>query len=170
MSSNCDCASCGQPPRWQRESHPDFDTVFSMLRQDGFLETDRDRPIIGVCNTWNEIVPGHLHLRDLAEQVKLGIRSAGGVGPGVRLRGALRRLWQRQCRLPLHPAHARQYRRQRGADGRGPPFRRHGAAIQLRQEQPRRDDGYGPGRPALHLRGRRHGPQHVPRARSWAPP
>jgi dihydroxy-acid dehydratase len=51
-----------------------------MLRQDGLLETDRDHPIIGVCNTWNEIVPGHLHLRDLAEQVKLGIRSSGGVG------------------------------------------------------------------------------------------
>ena len=76
----CECASCGQPPRWQRESHPDFDTVFSMLRQDGFLEEDRDRAVIGVCNTWNELVPGHLHLRDLAEQVKLGVRGAGGVG------------------------------------------------------------------------------------------
>ena len=80
MSSNCGCANCCQPPRWQRESHPDFDTVFSMLRQDGLLETDRDHPMIGVCSTWNEIVPGHLHLRDLAEQVKLGIRSSGGVG------------------------------------------------------------------------------------------
>jgi dihydroxy-acid dehydratase len=80
MSPHCECTNCGQPPRWQRESHPDFDTVFSMLRQDGLLESDRDRPIIGVCNTWNEIVPGHLHLRDLAEQVKLGIRSSGGVG------------------------------------------------------------------------------------------
>jgi len=73
------CRSCALP-RWQQESHPDFDTVFSMLRQDGLVEEDRDRPIIGVCNTWNEIVPGHLHLRVLAEQVKLGVRAAGGVG------------------------------------------------------------------------------------------
>ena len=80
MSCNDSCTACAQPPRWQRESHPDFDSVFSMLRQDGLLESDRDRPIIGVCNTWNEVVPGHLHLRDLAEQVKLGIRGAGGVG------------------------------------------------------------------------------------------
>ena len=79
MPDPCACPECSGP-RWQQESHPDFDTVFSMLRQDGFLETDRDRPVIGVCNTWNEIVPGHLHLRDLAEQVKLGVRAAGGAG------------------------------------------------------------------------------------------
>jgi dihydroxy-acid dehydratase len=69
-----------QRPRWQREAHPDFDTVFSMLQQDGFLESDRDRPVIGVCNTWNEIIPGHLHLRDLAQQVKQGVRAGGGIG------------------------------------------------------------------------------------------
>ncbi|MFH1571653.1 MAG: dihydroxy-acid dehydratase, partial [Gemmatimonadota bacterium] len=80
MSAPSSCARCGQPPLWQRESHPDFDTVFSMLHQDGLLEADRDRPVIGVCNTWNEVVPGHLHLRDLAEQVKLGVRDAGGAG------------------------------------------------------------------------------------------
>jgi dihydroxy-acid dehydratase len=80
MPSPCSCPQTCPPPRWQQESHPDFDTVFSMLRQDGLLETDRDRPVIGVCNTWNEVVPGHLHLRDLAEQAKLGIRAGGGVG------------------------------------------------------------------------------------------
>jgi len=80
MAINCGCGSCSERPRWQQESHPDFDSVYEMLLQDGFLESDRDRPFIGVCNTWNEIIPGHLHLRDLAEQVKLGIRAAGGVG------------------------------------------------------------------------------------------
>lgn len=68
MEGPCSCSSCTPKPRWQQESHPDFDTVFPMLRQDGFLEEDRNRPFIGVGNTWNEIVPGHLHLRDLAEQ------------------------------------------------------------------------------------------------------
>ena len=80
MEGPCSCSSCTPKPRWQQESHPDFDTVFPMLRQDGFLEEDRNRPFIGVGNTWNEIVPGHLHLRDLAEQAKLGIRANGGVG------------------------------------------------------------------------------------------
>lgn len=37
-----------------------------------------DRPIIAVVNSWNEIVPGHAHLRDLAEHVKQGVREAGG--------------------------------------------------------------------------------------------
>jgi len=80
MTDNRGCGQCGQHPRWQEEQHPDFDTVFEMLEQDGFLKSDRESPFIGVGNTWNEIIPGHLHLRDLAEQVKLGIRSAGGVG------------------------------------------------------------------------------------------
>lgn len=39
---------------------------------------DLDRPIIAVVNTWNEIVPGHTPLRDLAEHVKRGIYQAGG--------------------------------------------------------------------------------------------
>lgn len=39
---------------------------------------DLDRPIIAVVNSWNEIVPGHCHLRELAEHVKKGILAAGG--------------------------------------------------------------------------------------------
>jgi dihydroxy-acid dehydratase len=37
-----------------------------------------DRPIIAVVNSWNEIVPGHAHLRDLAAHVKQGIIDNGG--------------------------------------------------------------------------------------------
>lgn len=37
-----------------------------------------DRPIIAVVNSWNEIVPGHAHLRDLAVHVKQGIIDNGG--------------------------------------------------------------------------------------------
>lgn len=40
---------------------------------------DLSKPIIGVVNSWNEIVPGHCHLRDLAEEVKRGVREAGGL-------------------------------------------------------------------------------------------
>jgi len=39
---------------------------------------DLDRPIVAVVNTWNEIVPGHAPLRELAEHVKRGIIQAGG--------------------------------------------------------------------------------------------
>ena len=38
-----------------------------------------DKPFIGIVNSYSEIVPGHMHLRELAESVKSGIRAAGGV-------------------------------------------------------------------------------------------
>ena len=38
-----------------------------------------EKPFIGVVNTWNEINPGHKHLRNLAEAVKYGIIEAGGI-------------------------------------------------------------------------------------------
>jgi dihydroxy-acid dehydratase len=37
------------------------------------------KPFIGVVNSFNEIVPGHIHLRTLTDAVKAGIRNAGGV-------------------------------------------------------------------------------------------
>ncbi len=38
-----------------------------------------DKPVIAVANSWNEIVPGHVHLRRLADRVKAGIEAAGGL-------------------------------------------------------------------------------------------
>ena len=40
---------------------------------------DLDKPVIGVVNSWNEIVAGHVPLRGLAEPIKDGIRQAGGL-------------------------------------------------------------------------------------------
>jgi dihydroxy-acid dehydratase len=37
------------------------------------------RPIIGICNTWSELAPCHVHLRELAEHVKRGVWEAGGL-------------------------------------------------------------------------------------------
>ncbi len=37
------------------------------------------KPFIGIVNTWNEINPGHMHLRNLAQAVKLGVAEAGGI-------------------------------------------------------------------------------------------
>lgn len=51
----------------------------SLLRALGLASEDRDRPLIGIANSYTELVPGHLHLRSLAEQVKYGVWQAGGV-------------------------------------------------------------------------------------------
>jgi dihydroxy-acid dehydratase len=44
----------------------------------GYTEDDLKKPLIGVVNSFNEIIPGHFHLKDIAEAVKLGITAAGG--------------------------------------------------------------------------------------------
>jgi dihydroxy-acid dehydratase len=38
-----------------------------------------DKPFIGVANSYNNIIPGHIHLNELAAEVKKGIRDAGGI-------------------------------------------------------------------------------------------
>ena len=60
-------------------------TPFNYVTE-GIIESlgleDKDihnKPFIGIVNTWNELNPGHKHLRDLAEAVKLGIAEAGGI-------------------------------------------------------------------------------------------
>jgi dihydroxy-acid dehydratase len=50
----------------------------SYLRGVGFTKEDLHKPIIGVANTWTEIGTCNMHLRDVAEAVKQGIREAGG--------------------------------------------------------------------------------------------
>src|SRR5205085_1054025 len=50
----------------------------AMLRACGLKDDDLKKPLIGVANTWIEIGPCNLHLRELAEHVKQGIREAGG--------------------------------------------------------------------------------------------
>ena len=50
----------------------------AMFKAVGFTDDDLCRPLIGVANTWIEIGPCNYHLRDLAIDVKRGIREAGG--------------------------------------------------------------------------------------------
>lgn len=50
----------------------------SLMKAMGYTDEEIRRPLIGVANSWNEIVPGHTHLREIAEAVKAGIRMAGG--------------------------------------------------------------------------------------------
>ena len=51
----------------------------ALLNALGVGDEDLERPFVGIANAWNEIVPGHLHLRDLAEFVKKGVHLAGGI-------------------------------------------------------------------------------------------
>ncbi len=44
----------------------------------GYTAEDLKKPLIGICNSFNEIIPGHFHLRDIADAVKLGVSAAGG--------------------------------------------------------------------------------------------
>ena len=51
----------------------------AMLRAVGLTDEDMQKPLIGVANTWIEVMPCNIHLRRLSEKVKAGIRAAGGV-------------------------------------------------------------------------------------------
>lgn len=51
----------------------------SLLRAVGVKDEDFKKPFIGIANSYSEIVPGHVHLRELVEYVKKGIKDAGGV-------------------------------------------------------------------------------------------
>ncbi|MBC8387142.1 MAG: dihydroxy-acid dehydratase [Actinobacteria bacterium] len=50
----------------------------SIFKSLGYTDEEISRPIIGVVNSANELIPGHMHLDSIAEAVKAGIRIAGG--------------------------------------------------------------------------------------------
>ena len=50
----------------------------SLFKAMGYIDEEIARPMIGVVNSANEIIPGHIHLDRIAEDVKAGIRMAGG--------------------------------------------------------------------------------------------
>jgi L-arabonate dehydrase len=63
---------------------------FGKIDKDGFIHRSwvgrglpegifDGRPIIGICNTWSELTPCHLHFREIAEHVKRGVWESGGI-------------------------------------------------------------------------------------------
>jgi len=50
----------------------------SLLKAMGVTDEEIERPFVGVANSYNEYVPGHIHLDKVGEAVKAGIRMAGG--------------------------------------------------------------------------------------------
>ena len=51
----------------------------SLLRACGVTDAEMGKPFIGVANSFTDIVPGHIHLKQIADAVKMGISQAGGV-------------------------------------------------------------------------------------------
>lgn len=51
----------------------------SLFHAMGYTNEELQRPMIGVVNSFNEIVPGHMHLREIADAVKMGVAEAGGM-------------------------------------------------------------------------------------------
>jgi len=73
--------SASHPLKWRSQALTDGASrapARAMLRATGLTDADLERPLVGVANTWIEIGPCNYHLRDLAADVKAGIREAGG--------------------------------------------------------------------------------------------
>ncbi|MBL7165932.1 MAG: dihydroxy-acid dehydratase [Dehalococcoidales bacterium] len=51
----------------------------SLLHAVGVSRSDIDKPFVGIINSFSEIVPGHMHLRSIAEAVKQGVYAGGGM-------------------------------------------------------------------------------------------
>ncbi len=51
----------------------------ALLRACGLSEEDFDKPLIGIANSYTDIIPGHVHLREFVQPIKEEVRKAGGV-------------------------------------------------------------------------------------------
>ncbi|MEM3492142.1 MAG: dihydroxy-acid dehydratase, partial [Nitrososphaerota archaeon] len=51
----------------------------ALLRAIGLTDHDFGKPIVAIANSWNEVVPGHMHLDRVAKKIKEGIRTRDGV-------------------------------------------------------------------------------------------
>ena len=50
----------------------------SLMRATGMTDEDIKKPFIAICNSFNEVIPGHVHLNKVAELIKEEVRKAGG--------------------------------------------------------------------------------------------
>jgi dihydroxy-acid dehydratase len=51
----------------------------SLMKASGYTDWEIERPWIGVANAYNQIIPGHVHLKRITEAVRAGIYAAGGL-------------------------------------------------------------------------------------------
>jgi dihydroxy-acid dehydratase len=57
---------------------PEWSSTRSLYKSMGYTDHDLEKPLIGIANSWNRVVPGHYNLRQVSEYVQQGIRQAGG--------------------------------------------------------------------------------------------
>ena len=57
---------------------PEWAMHRSLYKAMGYSDYDLDRPMIGIANSWNRVVPGHYNLNQVSQFVQQGIRQAGG--------------------------------------------------------------------------------------------
>jgi dihydroxy-acid dehydratase len=57
---------------------PNWTKVRALFKSMGYSDLDLERPLIGIANSWNRLVAGHLNLRQVAEHATQGILQAGG--------------------------------------------------------------------------------------------
>lgn len=50
----------------------------ALLKASGLIDEEINNPLVGIVNSFNEIVPGHVHLKDITEAVKRGVLMGGG--------------------------------------------------------------------------------------------
>ena len=55
----------------------------SLFKAMGYTNAEMERPLIGIANSANEIIPGHIHLDKIVEAVKAGVYMAGGASHRV---------------------------------------------------------------------------------------
>ena len=72
-------ADATQRPSERALAGPQGAYARALLKATGLGDEDLGRPLVGIANSYSEFVPGHVHLRSLAESVKEGVREAGGV-------------------------------------------------------------------------------------------
>ena len=51
----------------------------SLLKACGLTDSDMSKPFIGIANSYNDVIPGHVHLQEVGKIVKQAVRDAGGV-------------------------------------------------------------------------------------------
>jgi dihydroxy-acid dehydratase len=57
---------------------PEWAMVRGLYKSMGYSDHDLSRPLIGIANSWNRLVPGHYNLNLVSDYVKQGIYQAGG--------------------------------------------------------------------------------------------
>ncbi len=58
---------------------PDRAPHRALLKATGITDTDMSKPFIGICNSYTDLIPGHVHLQAFGRKVKTSVREAGGV-------------------------------------------------------------------------------------------